>query len=314
MAEEIGPAPWESANWLGPVEAWIDGQVERAGMLEMVKKWSISVVLKVPTRAGRVFFKQSLDLPLFVSEPVVTRGLAALLPGHIPGVVALDEQRRWMLLEDFGATLEDEKGDEAICEMLQVFAGMQTQLVGREDELLAMGCVDRRLPWLRGQIEALFADAVTREQLKEGELERLVADVPLYLEMCDELAALPVPETLLHGDLHLGNVSRKGGRYVFFDWTDASVGHPFFDLIVVHNKRDAERRERFLVAGIEPWRAWANEQVLRRAWRVSTPLCFLHHAVSYLYILRNLPTEKRCELDDGLQFFLQKLLDWTPEI
>lgn len=313
MEEEIGPAPWEDANWLGPVEAWIDGQVERTGMLEMVKKWSISVVIKVPTRAGRVFFKQALDLPLFVSEPVVTRELAALLPGHIPSIIALDEPRRWMLLADFGKTLRDEKGDEAICEMLPVFAGIQAQLAGREDELLAMGCIDRRLCGLRGQIETLFADEIMRETLKEEELERLVAHVPLWLEMCDELVMLPVPETLLHGDLHLGNVARKGGRYVFFDWTDASVGHPFFDLIEVHDERDTERKERFLAASLQSWRAWGDEQVLQRTWRVSTPLCFLHHAVSYLYILRNLPIDKRHELDDGLSFFLQKILDWTPE-
>ena len=117
----------------------------------------------------------------------------------------------------------------------------------------------------------------------------------------------------MHGDLHLGNVARKGGRYVFFDWTDASVGHPFFDLIAVHNKRDAEDKERFLSAFLPSWRGWGDEQVLRRTWRVATPLCFLHHAVSYLYILRNLPAEKRHELDDGLNFFLQKLLAWTPE-
>jgi hypothetical protein len=312
--EEIAAAPWEDAGWLRGVEDWVDGQVERTGMLEMVKKWSISVVIKVPTREGRVFFKQSLDLPLFVSEPVVTRELAALFVGHISEVVAVDEQRRWVLLEDFGETLRDQKDEDVICEVLQLFAGMQTELVGREDELLAFGCIDRRLSWLRGQIDALFADEVTRGQLKEGELERLLAQVPLWLEMCDELAALPVPETLLHGDLHLGNVARKRGRYIFFDWTDASVSHPFFDLIIAHNEGDVARKERFLAANIEPWRAWGDEKVLRRAWRISPPLCYLHHALSYWYILRNLPVEKRHELDDGLHFFLQKLLDWTPEI
>jgi len=219
-----------------------------------------------------------------------------------------------MLLEDFGETLRDEKGPDVICEVLQLFAEMQVQVAGREDELLAFGCIDRRLPWLRGQLDALFADEMTHEQLKEGGLEQLLARVPLWLEMCDELAALPVPDTLLHGDLHLGNVARRGGRYIFFDWTDASVAHPFFDLIVAQNERDSERKEQLLAVSIEPWRAWGDEQMLRRAWRVSTPLCFLHHAVSYWYILRNLPAEKRHELDDGLQFFLQKLLDWTPEL
>jgi len=48
MVDEIGQAPWEDAGWLKGVESWIDGHVERTGMLEMVKKWSISVVLKVP--------------------------------------------------------------------------------------------------------------------------------------------------------------------------------------------------------------------------------------------------------------------------
>jgi aminoglycoside phosphotransferase (APT) family kinase protein len=46
-----------------------------------------------------------------------------------------------------------------------------------------------------------------------------------------ELATYAVPPSLVHGDLHLGNVALGPRGHLFFDWTDAGVAHPFLDLL-----------------------------------------------------------------------------------
>ena len=38
-----------------------------------------------------------------------------------------------------------------------------------------------------------------------------------------------IPDTLSHGDLHLGNVAYDGTTLRLFDWTDACVSHPLLD-------------------------------------------------------------------------------------
>jgi aminoglycoside phosphotransferase (APT) family kinase protein len=47
----------------------------------------------------------------------------------------------------------------------------------------------------------------------------------------------PKPKVLLaslvHGDLHLGNVAKGPGGPLIFDWTDACVAHPFLDLATI---------------------------------------------------------------------------------
>jgi hypothetical protein len=50
--------------------------------------------------------------------------------------------------------------------------------------------------------------------------------------MCRELAAYGIPETIQHDDLHDGQVFLRDGGYLFFDWGDSCVSHPFHSLTV----------------------------------------------------------------------------------
>ncbi len=71
--------------------------------------------------------------------------------------------------------------------------------------------------------------------LTEAELERERASTKEYAEQCAQLAALGIPPSLQHDDLHANNVfgpSAAGGPLRVFDWGDAVVGHPFGTLLV----------------------------------------------------------------------------------
>ena len=69
-----------------------------------------------------------------------------------------------------------------------------------------------------------------------------------------ELAAYDVPETLVHGDLHLGNVAHHDGRLAVFDWSDASVGHPFVDLATLVRSSPPDERDELVSAYLTAWR------------------------------------------------------------
>jgi aminoglycoside phosphotransferase (APT) family kinase protein len=56
--------------------------------------------------------------------------------------------------------------------------------------------------------------------------------VPRVAELCEELAALGIPDTIQHDDLHDGQVCVRDGRHLVLDWGDSCVTHPFLSLAV----------------------------------------------------------------------------------
>ncbi len=101
-----GRPTWYSLTWRSDVVDWVAGLAGELGSTlrgepETVKVWSLSAILRFPvTHADAetdVWFKASCEG--FRSEPTVTAALADLAPDLMPSVLAVDEQRSWMLLE-----------------------------------------------------------------------------------------------------------------------------------------------------------------------------------------------------------------------
>ena len=114
-------------------------------------------------------------------------------------------------------------------DVLPQYARVQIDLMGQADELIACGVPDLTLARLPGLFEAML-DALV--ELPGDQRLRLEAAAPLVAEMCEELAAHGLPETIQHDDLHDGQVFVRAGRYSLLDWGDACVSHPFFTMAV----------------------------------------------------------------------------------
>jgi aminoglycoside phosphotransferase (APT) family kinase protein len=68
--------------------------------------------------------------------------------------------------------------------------------------------------------------------LEPHELAHLRRFAPRFTELCAELAAFGVPETVQHDDLDHANLYADGARLRVLDWGDASISHPFASLVV----------------------------------------------------------------------------------
>jgi hypothetical protein len=299
-----GPAgqPWAARGWFAEAESWLRDTMEGLGRplvgpLEQVQLWDLSCVLRAPTAAGDVWFKAAMASPLFVNEGVVMGELARLFAGRVPAPLAVDSARGWMVLDDLGQEIGWEAPVEVVEEVVRAYAQMQADATGQVDRLLAAGCQDRRLERLAGQARAwLPAIEATAEQagidpatwLSEDEMAGLRAALPRFLARCEELAGYGVPPSIVHGDLHLGNVARGPAGYLFFDWTDACVAHPFFDLATIRRgtgfeEEEGERglRDRLRAAYLPAWSSFEPPDRLDRAFQLAVPLAAMHHAVSY---------------------------------
>ena len=227
---------WADPLWLAEAHAWIHKELARldaaaAGPIEQphVRPWS--TVLCVPMRSGAVWFKASI--PALAHEAAVVGVLAGRRPDCVPQLLATDLARGWMLMADGGVrlreTIERERDLRRWLDVLPRYAGLQIDAADDAEELVTLGLPDRRLAVLPGQYEQLL-DQVAG--LTAAERRRLRSLVPRVGEMCEELAGHGLPETIQHDDLHDGQVFVRDDGYLFFDWGDACVSHPFFTLSV----------------------------------------------------------------------------------
>jgi hypothetical protein len=312
-----GRVPWRQPGWLPVAEAWIGDTLAALGRpvhgrVEQFRLAELSCVLRAPTGTGDVFFKATTPSPLFVDEGRVMVTLAELFPGDVPAPLAVDSERHWMLLSDFGPDLGWTAPLDVREDVFCTYARLQVRATGAVDRLFAAGCLDRTPGWLGGYVTGWLVDSDLSRWLSADEVAELRAAGPAIVAQCAALGRLPVPDTIGHGDMHLGNVARRDGGYVFFDWTDACVMHPFLDMIAIAYADDAEDREPLREAYLAEWAAVAPYEQLLRAWRLAEPLAALNQAISYISIAGHLEGDND---NDGLReetgMWLRRVLDWS---
>jgi len=223
---------WTEPDWLAEAEAWIRERVTVAGELDQfhVRWWS--TVIRVPTGGEDIFFKAVA--PGFEFEPALTVRLFELAPDRVTPVVDADLDRAWMLMRDAGTRLRElvlTPSDLRHWELaLPRYAELQLTATPIAEELLALGVPDARLAVLPEQLRAVLAEPV--RGMPVAEQERALEALPEFEALCRELAAYGIAETIQHDDLHDGQVFVRNGRYVFFDWGDSCISHPFHSLTV----------------------------------------------------------------------------------
>ena len=310
--------PWARPGWFAEATGWIEAQLAQRGEtmakpVELVRSWSLSCVLKATTAVGVYYFKTVADLPLFVNESVLVTRLAELYPVAVPTPLVIDGAQDWMLLPElqemvgWQITLERRKA------FLSDFGRLQVAAIADVDALLAAGCLDRRLAGLPSQIEALLTSEMVLATLEEKEGQQLAARRPRLQSLCQELASYGLPETLVHGDLHGGNVAIRNDSFVYFDWTDACISHPFFDMLTIFFEEDTAVRTQLRDAYLAEWTTFAPMDKLLEAWPVAEVLGAVHHSISYWQILANIEPHNHYQVGWALPFWLRKILELSEE-
>jgi len=313
---ELRP-PWACRGWFETASTWMREQLRAQGYtitapIVQVKSWGISSILSAETTRGRIYFKVSTMLPLFGNEPAVLNALASYFPDEVPAPIAIEPERRWMLMEDFGPKLTTELGLEAWETTARRFARLQIQSVPHVDALRQLGCLDRRPMVLETQIDPLLYDERVLGSMPADEVEQVRALAPRLKAMCSELASYNIPYTLNHGDLHSGNITQRELR--FYDWTDACISHPFLDLATLVDGDDSnqsERRAGITQAYLNEWTAFEPYDRLSALWQIAEPLGALHQAVSYQHIVNILEPTSRQELLGGAIHWLRRVSHTT---
>ncbi len=317
--EALGPcrAPWFARGWFAGAERWLRAAAKEAGYeptgpVEQFRTWSISSVLRVPTTRGMVYFKASADMPLFVNEAVVTRALSSMFPEFVPAPLAIDARRDWLALPDFGAEVRWDAPLDVI-DIFRHFAQLQMASVKHVDRLLEAGCIDRRLDWLAREQKEWLTGPLARQLLSANEFSQLQSCSAWLPTLCADLASFGIPDALLHGDVHLGNAARNERGYVFFDWTDAAVSHPFLDMISIELEDDVSAAQAARAAYLAEWAAVYGPESVQSSWDLAVVLMAANHAISYLSLSSNIDSPGQDMADGGVRW-LRRLLRGASEL
>jgi Phosphotransferase enzyme family len=246
------------------------------------------------------------------AQPRLTAELSARWPDRVTEVLGHDDERGWLLLADAGTPIR-ELGNppEAWLAALPLYAELQRGEAVHTHDHLAHGVPDLRVATLPARYEDLLQQDLP---LERGEIRRLREFAPRFVELCGELAAFELPETVQHDDLHMANLYVQGEQQRFVDWGDASISHPFASLVVTFRFLEEITK---LPPG-DPWfvrlrdsylEPWGNG--LAGAFAVAIRVGAFAHTIAWARQRDHLPEEGRAEFDKGFRIVLRRALAQT---
>lgn len=306
-----GTATWRDPRWRAEALAWAEDQLARHGLAldgdpeqPHVRTWSTAFRLRV--RGGGVVWLKSVG-PGSAQEPVLARELGARVPELVLVPLAVEPDRRLLLLPDGGTTLRERgAGPREWAAAFRAYAGLQVRVAPHADALLHVGVPDTRPGRLPELVADLLADddaqlAGRPDGLTDDVRARVLADLDAFEGACQALTDGRIPATVQHDDLHDGNVFATDAGYRFFDWGDASVSHPFLSLRVALRMAGAALGvpagdpvlHRLRDAYLEPWAGHGSPAELREQVDLALRVAPLARALTWRRILRGVHPGER---------------------
>lgn len=260
----VHPARTAYAQPNGPRASvdWAVAQLAALGRPDVtavqLRTWNLGAIWRFDARGRTVAWLK--QVPAFYEhEAAVLRAVADAEPGIVPRVLAVGEHGR-ILLADVEGTDRYDADASACAAIAAAWHPVQVALADPVDKLLAHGVPDRRDPIarIRQVVAARRVDVPGLAELVDGLDRRLL-----------RAASCGLPDTLVHGDLHPGNVRSHGRHQVLLDWGDAGVTNPAYDIIR-------------LTGGLPPADAQQVVHGWAARWRVAVPGCVPQEAVDLL--------------------------------
>jgi hypothetical protein len=311
--------PWDEPDWLDRAALWTTSQLSRQGIeprgeltLARTRPWA--AVASIDTGEGRLWFKE--PAPVMGFEAALTAVVSERSPHDGPEVVAWEGT--WLLTRDAGPQLRgllqaDATRAPAWEDILRRYAELQLAHIGDAVELRTLGVPDKRPRALLADYRRLVRDVRALDAVPV-ERSRLASLQPA-LEQAVAALDGPLPMTLIHEEVHEGNVFVLDGHARILDWGEGAVSHPFAGL--TNTLRDIAYRRglepdsaeilRLRDVYLEPWTRFAPLDKLRPMFAHGYLLGMLCRAVTWEGFLATASQEVRDEYDRNAAIWLDIL-------
>jgi hypothetical protein len=234
------------------------------------RTWNLSAIWRLDQGGRTVAWLKQVP-SFFGHEAAALRLVDSLAPGLVPPLIAAGPAGRMLLAHVEGA--DRYGGDAELCaQIAEALHPVQVALADKSDlSEIPDGRVDAERV---RRVAAPFFDSI------DG-LSELIDELPERLKAIDECG---LPDTLVHGDLHPGNVrTDPAGRLTIMDWGDCTIGHPAVDILRL--TEGLETPEPVIEGWAYRWKqAQPGSRPLRAA-QLMRPIAALRFAVVYAAFL-----------------------------
>ena len=219
-----------------------------------------------------------------------------------------------MLMRDGGdqlrASIRPAKDISPWKPVVKRYAEVQIGLAEHVTEMLSLRTPDHRLSVLPDLFSQLLAEEpsflIDQEKgLTSAEWQEVKDKATRFEEICQQLAAYGIPDSLNHGDFHDGNILVKNGRITFFDWGDGDITHPFVSLrnlfVSIEIALDladysfTPEMAELLDLYLEPFQKFTSRENLHTAYQVSRPVATVVKALAWHTTISRMGADLRKE-------------------
>lgn len=316
---EVGDRqPSTSERWSGPafreeLRHWVSAVVGEPTSLEPVKVRPWATVWRVETGSGVFYAKQNCATQSFEAALVVA--LNDLAARHVVPLTAVDLGRGLFLTPDLGEPLGDGTIDDW-CRVVAAGAQLQLEVSRYTPRLVEAGLTVLAPQDCPGYAERRLGEL----SLSEEQRAHVLATLPDVARWAGQVAALGLPLTLCHNDLHGRNVFDLGGELRFFDFADALVTEPLAALLIpldtlrhqLAAEPDDPRVRRVADAGLEVWTDYAPIAELRAVLPAALQLARLARVESWIRCTVPMNDTELAEWGDAAARWLASLGEGAP--
>jgi hypothetical protein len=300
--EDTRRGPFFRLGWIQGLYRWLEStpaMKDGVPFTSEVKQFNASptsTLLRLRRADSKLFWFKAAGHPN-EQESMITSLLADLLPGYLPPLIASHDAWNGWLMDDAGSPLDALRSLRlsTLEHVVRRLAELQKASASHVPALLLAGCRDQRTPALLEGIHELLPylhDAMATQRLdcvpRIG-IGRLRTIEEVLEQACFSLEWLGVPNSLIHDDIHPGNILVSGRRCMFTDWARASIGNPLITFAQLRDHLAHERRTHRWLPHLtrvyqEVWKPIVPDFILQRAF------CFIPMIASatYLYDRREL--------------------------
>ena len=304
--------PWAKPGWFTRTSAWMVERLEEAGLPvtgspRLVYQGPLAAVLRARSDGEATYLKCAG--PAFAHEAAITHALARRAGDRVPAVLASDGAENWLLMRDHGGRLLDTVPEESWLEAMPVIGELQRLWIGATDEIRRAGGQSRPLAHLAATVPAMLDRNDLGARMDPEMREAWITALPRLVDACLALDDLGLPETLVHGDLHPGNVVIGTHGHVVVDWSDAAAGHPFVDLpTFLLRTKDVTVRRRLRDAYLDGWDGVRPRPRLETAVEGAMAVGSLYQVATYQALLPAMDVPDRALFEGADISWAQRML------
>ena len=262
-------------------------------MPENVQNTPWSYVIRFATSEEDIYLKHTPSL--IALEANILQILHDQFHAPVPEIIAHNPELNCFLMKDAGRPLREilkkKFNAELFCKAIDQFTSMQLLVADHVDVFINIGVPDWRLNKLPG----LFAQLLTKKDLliEDGLLEKEISEletlVPMVTNLCNELSAYAIKQTIVQPDFNDNNTLIDASQHIaIIDLGEIVISHPFFSLLNGLQQMekhhgltdDANDYLKIKEACLKNYMAFESRENLLKAFKLARPLWFVYGALA----------------------------------